>query len=176
MTPQRAEKLAGGRGALARQLAGLPAKGPLPPLGTPERTRYRSASRAIQRAEAGGKVNPKTGKPVQARKSARVYEAGEAAAAKERRRHKKTLTLRNVQVRTTINGDKRYQRVRGIGDVTVTQAQYRWIQRFADDDDEAAGELLTELMTSLSPKLDDLAGAPGVQMLDVSDLRFSSVD
>jgi hypothetical protein len=176
MTPQRAEKLAGGREALARQLAGLPAKGPLPKMGTPERTAYRSASRAIQRAEAAGKVNPKTGKPVQSRPGRRVEEAGEAIAERKRRRRKKTVTLRNARVRTRINGEPRYDRIRALGDVEVTQAQYRWIMAFRDDEDEGAIELLTELMTSLSPKMDDLAAAPGVYTLDISDLRFSSVD
>jgi hypothetical protein len=74
---------------------------------------------------------------------------------------------------TTINGDKRYQRRRGLGDVTMTRAQFRALRRLDRDEDD---EMLALLIENISDRIADLAAAPGVLTLDLSDVEFSGFD
>jgi|SRR5579862_114346 len=168
-----ARKAPSGHAKLARRVAGIGPKAKLPAKGTEARRHYDSAMRGQQRAEAGGKVNPKTGRPVQSRPSRPIQEAKAKQAAEDKALRKPTVTVRGLSVVTTINGDKRYQRRRGLGDVTMTRAQFRALRRLDRDEDD---ELLSMLLENVSDKIADLAAAPGVQSLDISDVEFSEID
>ena len=83
MTRDQVIRAAGGRGTLARRIAGL-GPGKLPAEGTAARKRYNSAMRSLQRAEKAGQVNPRTGRPYQARPGKRIEEIGKALRRERR--------------------------------------------------------------------------------------------
>ncbi len=162
-----------GHQALARRVAGIGPRSKLPAKGTAERRSYDSAMRGQQRAEAAGKVNPKTGRPLQARPSLPIKAAAEKVAAEKKALRKPTVTVRNLSVSTTINGDKRYARRRSLGDVTMTRKQFRALQTLDRAQDD---EMLAMLVANISQKIEDLAGAPGVVSLDISDVKFTGIE
>lgn len=165
-----------GHQKVARKLAGIGPKAKLPKKGTEERRHYDSQMRAMQRAEAGGKINPKTGKPVQARPSAKAKAAAEQIAAEEKALRKPEVTVRNLTVLATINGGgtgSTRPRRRSLGDVTMTRKQFRALVKLDKDQDD---ELLTMLLANVSQKIEDLSNAPGVLSLDLSDISFAGID
>ncbi|HEY1881111.1 MAG TPA: hypothetical protein VGG68_14385 [Caulobacteraceae bacterium] len=153
-----------GNQAVARRLAGLPPKGPLPAVGTPERKAYRSGLRAVQRAaKRPGAVNPKTGKAYERRAGKRAKEA-RAQIAKERRLlRNKSVTLLGVTATVTINNDPRYRRRRAFGDISLTRAGYR---KFLSGD-AAAMEILEEYLGGEG----GFDSAPGVQSFEISNIE-----
>jgi hypothetical protein len=160
-----------GHQKLARRMAGIGPKAKLPPKGTPNRRAYDSAMRGQQRAEAAGKVNPKTGRPMQARPSRPIMTARQVEAAEARALRKPTVTVRNLSVFTSVNME--YGRRRRLGDVTMTRAQFRALRRLDRDEDD---EMLSLLLQNVSDRIADLAVAPGVLTLDLSDVEFEGLD
>jgi hypothetical protein len=154
---------------VARRLAGLPARGKLPELGTQARKAYRSAQRAAQRAaKKPGQVNPKTGKAYQMRVGAKVSTT-RAQIAKERRlARKKSVTLKNVTAMVTINDDPRYRRRRSFGDISLSGAGYRRFIR----QEITAMDILTEHL-GREAGFDDAAG---IASYDISDVRAADAE
>jgi hypothetical protein len=172
MTRDQVIRAAGGRGALARRIAGL-GPGKLPAEGTAARKRYNSAMRSLQRAEKAGQVNPRTGRPYQARPGKRIEEIGKALRRERSLLRRRGITLRNVSATTTINGNPDYSRVRSFGDVTLTRAEFRQILRARnagrkDEADALIGDKLAESRR--------LVGAPGILSVEISDIEGGEIE
>ena len=174
LTRDQVIRAAGGRPALARRMAGVGPAGKLPAKGTAARKNYDSAMRAIQRAEKAGQINPRTGRPYQARPGGtkKIEAIGKALRRERQLLRRREITLRNVSAMTTINGNPDYSRVRSFGDVTITRAEFRQILRARDAGrtDEADALIGDKLMDSRR-----LRGAPGIMSIEISDIEGGEI-
>jgi hypothetical protein len=147
--------------------------GKLPARGTSDRKRYDSAMRSLQRAEKAGLINPRTGRPYQARPGKRIEEIGSALRRERQLLRRRTVTLRNVSATTTINRNPDYSRVRSFGDVTLTRAEFRQILRArnagrTDEADALIGDKLAESRR--------LVGAPGIATVEINDIESGEIE
>lgn len=134
--------------AIARELAGLPASGPLPAKGTPDRTRYETAKRSLQRYRAPEGRQRRPGRELRTKILPRARRRlAERHVAEVRRRGLRMRLVARIRVSrvwrySTMPGDsggaERYQYVPGgrLGECLR--------HRLAGDVDEAAAELLAE--------------------------------
>jgi hypothetical protein len=172
MTRDQVIRAAGGRGGLARRMAGV-GPGKLPAKGSAARKSYDSAMRSIQRAEKAGQVNPRTGRPYQARPGTKRIEAiGKALKREKQLLRRREITLRNVSATTTINRNPAYSRVRSFGDVTLTRAEFRQILRARNAGRTAEADALIGDKLAESRRL---VGAPGIMSVEISDIEGGEI-
>jgi hypothetical protein len=180
MTRAELEQTFGGRPALARQIAGIP-PGRLPAKGTPERRRYETAMRALQRPERAGQINPRTGRLYQARRGIGGATGQRIAAIGRARQREAELrrvggTIARFQAEVSVNGYPPRERVFGPVEILTSD----WAAIF----DALAAGRTTEAEGILELRLTESKGlyrgyshfTTGIATAEIGDVTGGSIE